>query len=82
MILCKKNIVRNVYHTTALVVFVIVLFFIYIIAETDDAPGLIIIGTAINALAGLFLYGLGSLIELTKMNNSMIKNIYEVLNKK
>jgi hypothetical protein len=79
----KKIKIQNVYQVVSIIIFVIGLFFTYLIAELDDAPGFIFFGTAVTTGFCLFLYGFGSLIELTKNNNKLLADIYkEVKNKK
>jgi uncharacterized membrane protein len=73
---------KNIYQVVSLILFLIGLFFTYLIAETDDAPGFIIIGSAVVGGACLLLFGLGSLIELIKSNNKILMDIYnEIKNK-
>lgn len=72
---------KNVYQAASIVLFIILLFFTYLVAEIDDAPGLIFLGTAVSTLFCLLLFGLGELIDLTKKNNEVMKDIYKELKK-
>jgi hypothetical protein len=78
----KKVLIKNVYQLVAIFVFLIGLCFTYIIAEVEDAPGFIFIGTAANILACSLLFGLGELINTIKINNEMLTDIYKEIKSK
>jgi hypothetical protein len=78
----KKKQIKNIYHIVAVILFMVGLFFTYIIAEIDDAPGFIFLGTAITTLFCLLLFGLGSLIDVVKSNNEILTDIYKELKNK
>lgn len=73
---------KNIYQLASIIIFVIGMFFTYLIAELDDAPGFIFLGTAIVTGSCLFLFGIGSLIELTKTNNKILSDINRKLENK
>lgn len=79
-----KNIkIKNVYQVVSIIIFVIGVGFTYLIAEIDDAPGFIFLGTAITTGCCLFLFGFGSLINMIETNNKILTDIYkELINKK
>lgn len=78
----KKILMKNVYRTLAIIIFVIGLLFSYIIAETNDAPGFIIFGSGATTLFCALLFGLGELIDTFKSNNKILAGIYEELKNK
>lgn len=77
----KKKLTINIYQVVSIIIFVVGLFFTYLIADLDDAPGFIFLGTVINTLACLLLFGLGNLIDLTRSNNEILKDIHKGLKK-
>ena len=79
----EKINVKNIYQIVSIIIFLIGVCFTYLIAQLDDAPGFIFVGLAITSGSCLFLYGIGSLIDLIKNNNKILTNIYdEIKNKK
>jgi hypothetical protein len=66
---------RNVYKVLSIIFFLIGIIMIYIIAETEDAPGLIIIGFSILGILSSLLFGLGQLIDISKENSKLLKEI-------
>lgn len=74
--------VKNTYQVVSIIIFVIGLFFTYLVAEIDDAPGFIFFGTAVTTGCCLFLFGLGSLIDKIEINNKILANIFEELKNK
>lgn len=62
----------NVYQVIAVVIAVIGIFFAYLAAELDDAPGVLIIGSAVVIGATSMLYGLGEMIKKTNDNNTLL----------
>lgn len=79
--LIKKFNIKKLYQISSILIFIIGLFFTYLIAELNDAPGFIIFGSAINIGCSLLIYGLGTLIELSKENNKILEDIYKNINK-
>lgn len=78
-----KNIkIKNIYQMVSIIIFVIGLIFTYIIAEIDDAPGFIFLGTALTTGCCLFLFGFGSLINIIETNNKILTDIYKKLKNK
>ena len=57
------------------------LLFTYIIAEIDDAPGFIFLGTAVTTLFCSILFGIGELINIAKSNNKILSDIYKEIKK-
>lgn len=78
----KKLKIENIYQVASLIIFVIGLIFTYLIAEIDDAPGFIFLGTAVTAGCCLLLFGLGSLINRVETNNKILTDIYKELKNK
>lgn len=78
----KKKLIKNVYQVASIIIFVIGIFFTYLIAELDDAPGFIFFGSGVSVLVCLLLFGLGSLIDITRSNNRVLTDIYEEIRKK
>jgi hypothetical protein len=78
-----KNLkIRNIYQVVAIIIFVIGLLFTYLIAEIEDAPGFIFLGTAVTTGCCLFLFGFGSLINTIETNNKILADIYKELKSK
>ncbi|MDD2180949.1 MAG: hypothetical protein PHW32_01115 [Bacilli bacterium] len=78
-----KNLkINNIYQLVSIIIFLIGLLFTYLVAEIDDAPGFLFVGTAITTGCCLCLYGLGSLIDKFETNNKLLANIFEELKNK
>lgn len=78
-----KNLkIKNIYQIVSIIIFVIGLFFTYLIAEMDDAPGFIFFGTAVTTGCCLFLFGFGSLLNEVETNNKILIDIYKELKNK
>ena len=53
----------NLYQILAIMFFIIGMIMIYLIAEIEDAPGLIILGFSILGTLNSILYGIGDIIK-------------------
>lgn len=60
----------NIYKVGAIIVFIIIIGFSYLVGDLEDAPGIIVLGTAFSIFSFLILYGLGVLIDEIKNNNN------------
>lgn len=78
----KKLKFNNIYQIVSIILFIIGLLFAFIVAESDDAPGFIIFGSAITTGCCLMLYGFGSLLDTIKKNNTILNDIYKELKNK
>lgn len=77
-----KNINLNIYQILAFIILVVGLFFSYLVAELDDAPGFIIIGSAVVLGGTSILFGVGEIIKYLKVNNQILTDINSKLNNK
>ncbi|MDD2518781.1 MAG: hypothetical protein PHI05_01080 [Bacilli bacterium] len=73
---------KNIYKLVSIILFIFGLAFSYFVAEIDDAPGFIFVGTAVTTLFCLILFGIGELIESIKNNNVLLENIHKELKNK
>ncbi len=79
----KNYKIENIYQVASIIIFVIGLCFTYLIAESEDAPGFIFLGTAVVTGFCLFLFGFGRLIKAIETNNKILIDIHnELKNKK
>ncbi len=74
--------IKIVYRAITIISFVVGIMFSYLIAELDDAPGVIIIGTSISLVFSAIVYGIGELVVENINKNIILNNIYNKLNNK
>lgn len=77
------KLIKIVFRTISVLVLLVGLFFSYMIAEFDDAPGIVIIGSTITFVISSFVYGFSELIIGINKNNILLTDIHkELINKK
>lgn len=76
------KIIKIIFRVISILVIVIGLFFSYLVAELDDAPGFIIIGTTFTLACALLLYGFGEIIISLKQNSLILSEINKKLKNK
>ena len=67
--------IKIVYRSIAIIVFVIGMLFSYLIADLEDAPGVIFIGLAVCLTTAFVIYGLGEVIIYLKKNNALLSEL-------
>jgi hypothetical protein len=79
-----KNIktLKIIFRTIAVIVLIIGLSFSYLIAKLEDAPGIVLIGTAITLVGASLVYGIGEIIAQLKKNSRLLSDIQKELTKK
>lgn len=76
-----KKINLNIYQVVAFIILIVGVFFAYLIAELNDAPGFVIIGSAAILGASSILFGIGEIIKYLRLNNILLFNINDKINK-
>lgn len=79
----KTKIIKIIYVSISIIIMLVGLFFSFLIAELDDAPGFVIFGTTITLVGASVIYGIGEIIIQLNQNNNMILDIHkELMNSK
>lgn len=76
----KQKKFNNFYQILAIILLIIGLIISYILAEIDDAPGLIIIGLLFFSFLSSVLYGLGTVINQQKINQEILTKMLKKIN--
>lgn len=77
----EVKLLKKFFQGIAIIVIVTGIFFSFLIAKLNDAPGFALFGSvAVLGIASL-LYGLGEVIILLKKNNILLSDINDKLDK-
>lgn len=76
------RLIKTVFRIICILVIITGLGFSYLIAELDDAPGIILIGTVFTLTCASFIYGFSEIITGLKKNNELLSSIYNDLKSK
>lgn len=77
----EKKLIRLIFIGITLVIIVIGFGFSYLIADLNDAPGVILIGTTITLTATAAIYALGEIVISQKRNTALLIEINNNLKK-
>ncbi|AMC94533.1 hypothetical protein AOC36_11285 [Erysipelothrix larvae] len=75
----RMKTIRIIFLTFAFIVLIVGLFFSYLIAQLEDAPGVVILGSAVSLFGFAILWGLGELIAATMHNSEMLMELKDTL---
>ena len=78
----SNSFIKTVYSSVAIIVFIIGMLFSYLIADLEDAPGVIFIGLAVCLTIASVIYGLGEIIIYLKKNNALLSELNNKLDKR
>lgn len=78
----KTKGIKIIFRVISIIVIIIGLGFSYLIAQLEDAPGVILIGSTLTLVCASFIYGFGEIIIEFKKNNAILFDVYSELKNK
>ncbi len=78
----KKIKMHNLYKISSILILIMGLIFTYFVADSEDAPGFIFLGTPVTIFLSLFLFELGNLIKYIELQNQLLLDIYKEIKNK
>lgn len=73
----SAQIIKLVFRGAAALLLVVGLGFSYLIAELNDAPGMMIFGPAFVLAGSAIVYGVGEVILLLRKNQQLLAEIHD-----